>query len=707
MQTPLKTPVQTLATILRNWQAAQFATSSAQADTLLQAANTMAMEAHSQNTAHIGYTMLAIFTLIETDQLPTAGGLLKKVFAYKSFYKNRAEYGLLCFLYALWALLQNKKRTAKKYWRQIQDPILQGLLHLENDDLPQAFDLLSTAMENGNRSLFMYMGLYRYYKLTSDQPQNSSILTLLNYISAKGGDITGIAKYHHQALYNALKADPAQVTPLYHNSGYLPLPQHMPFPLALQVYHHAIHHPTYTNALTPHHPHILATAQQAQEQNLQSPQANTLYCYAFTTGHATPAMEALLWQNLHTWEIDLTHSTATDIYITQVEKKATTAIKIEGDILAIQSATFPSYITLNHRTLLDETLPITRRVQNAPEALYQHFYNQGKNSFYLLVSLNTPAAYEALLTHPETDPNYHSTLLAKLGHAHYPSPKALEYFKKIPPQHFANTVLTHPSPEFFEFILGHFPLTYQQLTNLTHTTPTLDIHLLQQATAEAIIDRTAQDAFTRVANHSPESQAIPPFINLLCTHLFANPPNLTCLSPLESYAPSHPILAIALATSYLTHHINTQQSQGIISQAIKTLQDMNTLPPIFKQRPGISTPFIEKHQAFMHQGTPGQALHMYYRLGHTGEYSPLPMKEIHPGIYTAILPLFYTQQLSYYFTHPGEAMTIQNTSPFIQEDTLDPYFAINNAIIYQRLFKYQPMEANLAKLAPGDYGELI
>ena len=224
---------QSIFLALRCWQACRFSSEFNQdARVLLQKANHTAVAAHRRNTAHVKLYSLTVFIAIEAGHFDNANEMLDKAMSYKSFLRANEPfyYAVFCFLYAYLEIHQKRARSARKHWRALvdhvkdnKDPhysIMQGLLHLASHDYSEAYQHLIEAFRQGSDSIFLYEGLYRYYRITHHAPEGPTILPVLIYAAARGADISLIAAKYQDSLCSAVSQDPAAGERLYTLSGY-------------------------------------------------------------------------------------------------------------------------------------------------------------------------------------------------------------------------------------------------------------------------------------------------------------------------------------------------------------------------------------------------------------------------------------------------------------------------------------------------------
>jgi lipopolysaccharide biosynthesis regulator YciM len=178
---------------------------------------------------------VTIFIAIEGGHYDSANGMLDKAMSYKNFLRQNEPfyYGVLCFLYAYLELNQKRARSAKKHRRAFADHIAEqpslhytvmlGLIHLAAGEFPEAYKFLSEALAAGSNSIFLYEGLYRYYKNASSGFEGMSVLPVLTYAAQRGADISDVALKYSETLSAAIAANPEAGEKLYEISKYPPI----------------------------------------------------------------------------------------------------------------------------------------------------------------------------------------------------------------------------------------------------------------------------------------------------------------------------------------------------------------------------------------------------------------------------------------------------------------------------------------------------
>jgi len=823
---------------------------------------------------------LAIFIAIEAGHYDSAAEMLDKAMDYKSFLRTNAPYtyALICFLYTYLHMKLGQNRYVKKYWRALTDhiknaapsidyTIMQGLLHLSAGEFDEAFSHLRDAFRNGSNSIFLYEGLYRYYRTTPHKPHSGIILAVLIYAAERGVDISDIAQRHKDALFTAILSNPEAGEHLYKLSGYLPLlqgicthriasndvsalaysyykaaenkqifvdglSQHLVYAayahnashishralaqffkiekmergLAVYVYHLLLTTPGMEDLVLSQQSRILQLAENCIKAGISGREANSVYHYYWLKCEEpanSDKLEEILSHNLTLFEITTAqNSDVRHIYITEPENRGMTVhnLREHQDSLIIEASSHNfSYTCLGagRRTILDEQLTVKRMIPGVGAELYQHFFDKGDRRFHLLVYLSNHYRDQALSTQkPSYDAipvfeavwaektitkAYRMHIIAALGQLYYKASNfslALECYDELDEdaldqnlteqtlsiymrtneaeravqliakkhsnissgvlQDAICNLLSNPidhaplagvayeliinglyKPQLLDLVLDHFNASYSEWTALAQqlhandiTCLNLDKLILETALWMAQWDTDAQKAFVRVFKSGDETtnEVTAQFVEYATYELLANyaRPEYDTLDILEAWClqePENTLLVWGLASCYLQHNITTFNSEKIRCLAIETLENQGILFPIFKESRFARIPFIEKNQPFLYRGLPGKDYRLNYHTDDAPNFITVPMQYIKYGMYVACIPLFYNEEITYYFSEElatgsvgTKPDTIKNTTPFLHNHPTDQFFTINNAIIYEQMFKHDQVEKALNKL---------
>ena len=267
--------------------------------------------------------------------------------------------------------------------------------------------------------------------------------------------------------------------------------------------------------------------------------------------------------------------------------------------------------------------------------------------------------------------------------------------------------------ENFSGALVEWTMLAKALDEDNRHSPKLDAIVLEMALGLASFDIGVQQAFVRLGNSEygkKNAKLLDNFIGLAAYEMLAKETlpeydvlvylEKTCLQNNES---KH--LLWGLACTYARNNITTLKSDEIHAKALESLEAAGALFPVFKTLQALRNPFVEKHEPLVYKTLPGKDCFVYFKTSETDAFYSKKMTYIRYGLYVAIIPLFYNENLEYYFSEETKSGSIttptsetRNKKPFFHEDESDVYFAINNAVINEQMFKHERVEEIVTKL---------
>ncbi len=238
--------------------------------------------------------------------------------------------------------------------------------------------------------------------------------------------------------------------------------------------------------------------------------------------------------------------------------------------------------------------------------------------------------------------------------------------------------------------------------------PALDLLILTNSIWIKKPTKVAQEVFCRVYRHDMENEIIPDYMSYLVYEMLTNnfKTEYETTTALEKYflRTDDSFLAYGLSHMYLTHGMTTLHSDRIIETTLGFMEQDGFMLPMFKniQDKKLRTSYIEKNQPFIYKSLPDKNVCVYFKLDSETEFRSQKMKYFRFGMYYAVVPHFYGEKMLYYFSEemPTGSITtkevsIENNQMFLSENenNTEPFFVLNNALIYEQMFKYDKVEA--------------
>ena len=258
-----------------------------------------------------------------------------------------------------------------------------------------------------------------------------------------------------------------------------------------------------------------------------------------------------------------------------------------------------------------------------------------------------------------------------------------------------------------EVVLNNFEGTQKEwlalsraISDLSMHEPRLDRLILKNAAWAHHFDEETQRVFVRNANDTDKDFIYYAIYEMIVGKVKPLPETITALEHIYFETQDEKgLLAYGLSFVYLGHDINTAKSDEIILASLLAQEKSGIFFPIFKGSKRVTGTYIEKYRPFMYKTLPGKDVRLYYKVDAEEDWRSLPMEYWRFGLYLARVPHFYNENLTYYFSEelPTGSITtkeneISNKEMHLDDNKNDPFFIINNATIYEQMFRYEQVE---------------
>ena len=235
---------------------------------------------------------------------------------------------------------------------------------------------------------------------------------------------------------------------------------------------------------------------------------------------------------------------------------------------------------------------------------------------------------------------------------------------------------------------------------------TLDEIILRNAILMHMPDAGAQRVFARMCDMDEGNPLLHDFAMYLSYEIILNGLNpshetIARLEQLFLRGEEH-FLAYALAHVYIMQDVTTIPSANILTRAVRFCEEDGILFPVFKQIKDKSmlTPYIEKHQPFVHHAAPEKTVLLAYRTDSDGAaFTEKPMRYVRFGLYMTHIAHFFDETITYcYVTQTptgsvsSKEMMVKNSRIHLLDAPKDTYYALNEALIAEQMFKYDKVE---------------
>ncbi len=243
----------------------------------------------------------------------------------------------------------------------------------------------------------------------------------------------------------------------------------------------------------------------------------------------------------------------------------------------------------------------------------------------------------------------------------------------------------------------------------------LDEIILRNSLWVRKLDEGTQKVFIRMFETAPDCKLVLSYITFFEMEMIVNKfkPEYEALDLLEKLylrkkekADSQgevKLLCYALAHAYSYHSIRSAHSEAITRDALKGMEEDGFIFKPFKEASVPATPFLAKNQSFIYKAAPDKDVYLIYSFDGEG-YLTKKMTYFRFGLYLSILPHYYGERITYYFTEESktgtvstETMIIENNISTLYENE-DNFFKVNNALIYEKMFYYDQAEKIISDL---------
>ena len=160
---------------------------------------------------------------------------------------------------------------------------------------------------------------------------------------------------------------------------------------------------------------------------------------------------------------------------------------------------------------------------------------------------------------------------------------------------------------------------------------------------------------------------------------------------------------IIIALAYLEG--GTLCRPQILKEALKIMQNERILFPGFASSVISESSFTQEYAPFIYATSPNKDVRLYFRADGDDEWRTRKTNYWGFGVYGVILPRFHKENISYYFSEetPTGSISTRETeltgeTAYLNENSDETFFIINNAVIYEKMFRYEKVEEIITEL---------
>lgn len=175
---------------------------------------------------------------------------------------------------------------------------------------------------------------------------------------------------------------------------------------------------------------------------------------------------------------------------------------------------------------------------------------------------------------------------------------------------------------------------------------------------------------------------------------------------------NHHLIGYALAHIYINQDYNLDAKYSIIERVVSNMEEDSINFKIFENNKDkfIKLTYLYKNKPFIYNASFDSEVFLFYKNMNETEFNRIKMKYFKFGIHIATLPVFYTEDIEYYFVenvNQGENIVSRKyfttNSKNMIFDNEDEYFKINNAYIYTYDGKYNQAHKAIENLISKEY----
>ncbi|GHU52196.1 hypothetical protein AGMMS49975_07500 [Clostridia bacterium] len=292
-----------------------------------------------------------------------------------------------------------------------------------------------------------------------------------------------------------------------------------------------------------------------------------------------------------------------------------------------------------------------------------------------------------------------------------------KYHKQLADTCYELILKSYYKTEFMDIVTAYYNGSlrdFLELARVPQIPPTLELdrRILLGSVETHSLCADAQRIFVRMYANVYEANAdiLNLFVYFLCYSAIVKNTKLESktLSVLEKHYEhtGDSVTLIAITHLYINHKMYNTVSDKLLVCAAAFMERADLYFPCMKDciDKKISNTYIQRSLILRHETLPDKNVFAYYKTEQNHTYR-VKMKYFRFGIYLCTLPHFYGETISYYFaeeTSGGSITTKEqeesNTRAIKSDDTTDEFFAINNALIYEQMYRWELSETIISDL---------
>ena len=221
-----------------------------------------------------------------------------------------------------------------------------------------------------------------------------------------------------------------------------------------------------------------------------------------------------------------------------------------------------------------------------------------------------------------------------------------------------------------------------------------------------IFDEKVQLVFSVMYENDRGNELINEFAEYCCYEMIVNSvmPEEETIRILEKlfFSNNNEMISFALSHIYLVYGIKTKNRHTIMHLALEFMKKRSFILPVFKEYENefSNDLYIEKNCTFIYFAPSDKSVLFYFREKGEFDFYSKAMRYLDFGIYYINIPVFFGEEIEYYICENKEKGSIETQKQIVANNNMnlhpelsdDPFFEINNAIIYENVYRYEEAE---------------
>ena len=275
---------------------------------------------------------------------------------------------------------------------------------------------------------------------------------------------------------------------------------------------------------------------------------------------------------------------------------------------------------------------------------------------------------------------------------------------------------------FIDIVLKNYKGGLKEWIELRKTLETIgvvrkeiDEHILKLTIYTHSINPYSEELFMKLYNEDVENLVIEYFLNYCMYEAFNGEYKFSddtiYIMEYIFKETNHNIIGYALAHIYLKENYNLENKHSIFKKIIENMEKEQINFKIFENNKDKFKNFsyLYKNKPFIYNSSPDKDIYLYYKNINQDKFLSIKMKYFKFGMYIATLPIFYGEDIEYYFVENMKNGNI-STKRFFTTNSKniifeldDEYFKINNAFIHIYEGKYNQAHQAIEDIILKDY----